>query len=316
MIDKAGITQQINRVVGTDSFDFWLINAQNNCDNLLRFLETTELPVGAEVFTSEGIYPGPHLESLKRNECINEETDRELKKAERLFLTAFAKELQGVEVFNGVGQQILRLSKQKKIRLWLGAPYLDPTVQPNRLYNAYLLIENGEIRFVHKKKFLWDGGRHRVDSEIDVFDVIGKDRGAPISVTSYDGIFENRAYLICQEADAFFCPAWRKRPTHIPEVRKAKPDFVIIPAQWFNKVGAEEKYLQKIALSIARRIKEPVDKLSAVRKQGCLVLVTNAHGAYICGPVDEKKIKARVYASQTELGWLRVNSKGITQGEF
>ncbi len=138
----------------------------------------------------------------------------------------------------------------------------------------------------------------------------------PVSLSTYDGIFENRAYLICQEANAFFCPKWHTKPTHIPEVRRAKPDFVIIPAQWTNKVGTEKEFLKKLALSIARRIKEPVDKFSAVRKQGCLVLVINNREIYACGPVNEKKVKARVYAEQKDRGWIRINNNGVTTGKF
>ena len=318
-MDGLEIARQIKKVVHAREFDFWLLNAQNRIENLLCFLRdpNIEIPAGAEVFTSEEIYPGSYLESLMRSECVNWEADQELKEAERVFLIGFAREIQGLGVFNGVGRKLLELARSRGIRLWLGSPFVEnPAGLPPKLYNAYLLVENGEIRFVHRKKFLWDGGKHKIDAETDVFQAVGKDRRAPISTTEYDGIFENRACLICQEADAFFCPKWRKRMTHVPEVRKTRPDFVVIPARWLDKVGTEEKCLQKIALAVARRIKEPLDKFSAVRRRGCLALVVNAYETYICGPVDEKKVKARVYARQSERGWLRINNEGVTRGKF
>lgn len=316
-LDQAEIVRQISKVVGGKPFDFWLVNAHNNLDRLVHFLLTVDVPKGAEVFTSEGIYPGSRMEALLREECHNGETQQEIDEAERAFLIEFAKELQGLGKFNGIGLQVLRIAKQKGIKLWLGAPYLEISPgSPDKLYNAFLLIEDGRIRYVHRKKFLWNGGRHGIESETGVFELVGNNRRSPISVAEYDGIFQNRAHLICQEADAFFCPKWRHKPTHIPEVREAKPDFVVIPARWLNKVGDEETFLRKIALAIARRIKEPVDRLSAVRKEGSLVLVINAFDAYVCGPVDEKKIKARVYAQQSNPGWIRINNHGITQGEM
>ncbi len=315
MIDQAEASRQINRVVSGKKFDFWLVNAENKFENVLAFLKKTDVPTGAEVFTSEAVYPGEGMGDLLRTECVNEENESETRRAERFFLFKYAREIQGAETFTGAGKALLELTKKKKIKLWLGAPHAETSREKDLLYNAYVLIENGQIRFVHRKKFLWNGGKHNLDSEVGVYETTGT-KQTPISLKAYDGIFKNRAYLICQEANAFFCPKWHTKPTHIPEVRDAKPDFVIIPAQWTNKVGTEKEFLKKLALSIARRIKEPVDKFSAVRKQGCLVLVINNREIYVCGPVNEKKVKARVYAEQKERGWIRINNNGVTTGKF
>lgn len=315
MIDQTEASRQINRVVAGKKFDFWLVNAENRIENVIAFLEKTDIPAGAEVFTSEIVYPGKAIESLLKTECANGENESEMREAERFFLFKYAQELQNIEIFTGVGKGLLELTKKKRIKLWLGAPYAETSGKKELLYNAYVLIENGRIRFVHRKKFLWNGGKHGIDSEVGVFETMGT-KQTPVSLNIYDGIFENRAYLICQEANAFFCPKWHTKPTHIPEIRRAKPDFVIIPAKWVNKVAEEEKFLRRIALTIARKIKEPVDKFSAVRKQGCLVLVINASDAYVCGPVDEKKVKARVYARQRDRGWIRINNNGIMTGKF
>ena len=94
---------------------------------------------------------------------------------------------------------------------------------------------------------------------------------------------------------------------------KAKPDFVFIPSYWLT---GNEHILRRLALSISRRIKDPIDKWMAVRTAGSLTLVINYDRAYVCGPVDEKKIKARVYAEQPNLGWLRIRPKGIEIGGF
>ncbi len=321
-LDRETIVQQINKITKRP-FDFWLVNCQMDYRNLLVFLEKADLPDGAEIFTSECVYPGVELSEVLdmtfAGYCGSAPPEEVDIVRERHLQIEYAKKLQSFIKFAQPAktaiEKIVEHTRRKKIRLWLGTPYFEYYSTRPRLYNAYTLIENGKILFVHRKKFLWNGDG---SLEVGVFENVGTDgRRAPISVFDYDGIFENRAMLICQEAIAFYCPKWVKKPTHIPEVRNVKPDFVIIPANWRNKRrGTEEKTLKRIATAIARRIRDPIDKFSAVRENGSLICVINYNSAYICGPVDEKKIKARVYAQQPNRGWLRITNQGITSGEF
>lgn len=313
ILDEKIICQQIRRVCPAP-FDFWLVNCQNDYTNLFHFFESVNVSQDSEVFTSEGVYPGEQFDAIRLGLGLSGGSapiEEQIAVRERSARFAYARELQEnlKKAQTAIGEVIAR-ARERRLRLWLGVPYAEGT---EKLYNSYILIEDGKIRFVHRKKFLWDGE----DSEVGVFESAGEDRRAAISLKEYDGIFENRAILICQEADAFYCPKWGKSPTHIPEVRKAKPDFVIIPAHWTNKrLGTEEKFLRQIALGIARRVREPIDAYSAVRKQGTLVCVINYNEAYVCGPVDEKKVKARVYGRQSERGWLRITQNGIEKGVF
>ena len=312
-VDKRTIVTQLQRI-SRRPFDFWLLNLQNDYRNLLKFLKRVSVPKGAELFTSELVYPGTELGRILATESVYAENETKNTEFERMLSIQFAEHLQNT--VNGLQQgidpilaEIIALAKERSLTLWLGAPWLESSEKVQRLYNAYILIEDGQVRFVHRKKYLWDG----VDSEAGIYDVLRTERRSPISTDTFDGIFQNRAILICYEADKFFCPKFWKLPTRIPEVRKAKPDFVFIPSYWLT---GNEHILRRLALSISRRIKDPIDKWMAVRTAGSLTLVINYDRAYVCGPVDEKKIKARVYAEQPNLGWLRIRPKGIEIGGF
>lgn len=300
-------------------FDFWLLNLEDDYRNLSLFFEKTDVPSGAEIFTSEGVFPGKETEPILKEAVWNCATEADMCMAEREILIEFAKELQNLT--SGVIsceriKEIINEAKTRKVRLWLGGPYYEDHPKTPKLYNSYLLIENGGIRFIHRKKFLWP-------TEEGIFETLGREGINAISIPDYDGIFENRAILICQEAPRFYAPKWGRSPTHIPEIREAKPDFVIIPAHWIGEEGdspevrlEKERMLRQIGLAISRKIKEPIDRFSAVRERGCFTLVVNAFDVYICGPSEGKRIKAQVYAQQPRRGWLRINNQGITSGEF
>ncbi len=307
------------RGVTKEPFDFWLLNLKNDYRNLALFFDKVDIPRGAELFTSEGVFPGKAADPIFKEAPYVCETVNDLRPCTRSLLIEFAKGMQGVRSATPQPEirKIIGRAKRKGVKLWLGTPYFE---EGPRLYNAYVLFENGEISFVHRKKFLWAGKK---DSEVGIYEACGTDRRAAISTKTYDGIFEKRAYLICQEADAYYCDKWRERPTHIPEVRAARPEFVVIPAHWCGFDGDSPTQIKKhadvlvrTARMIARRIEDPIDRLSAVRKQGVIVLVVNAHEVYVCGPVSEEHTKVRVYARQPERGWLRITNDGVTTGTF
>lgn len=298
-LDQNVIRKQIARV--TDKpFDFWLVHCHNDYKNLDRFFGEVKLPAGAEVFTSELLYPGLRLG--QELDVLLQFSDRKSEAWRQKFEKWWMRDPYA-ERLRGFAWQ--KTHCNPNFRLWLGAPFVDWR-RKNRMFNAYLMIHDGKIKFVHHKKFLWPGEKHLW--HVDRFQ--GK---TPISVPDYNGIFENKAILTCYEADKFYNPKWRELPTQIPQVRQAKPDFVIIPAQWDI---ADATTLRKIALAISRGIREKIDHLSAVREQGVLTLVINDSSVYVCGPVDEKRTKARVYADLNQRGWLRITNDGITFGYF
>ncbi len=99
-------------------------------------MEKTDIPTGAEVFTSEAVYPGEGMSDLLRTECVNGENESEIREAERFFLFKYAREIQGAETFTGAGKALLELTKKKKVKLWLGAPYAETSGEKQFLYNA------------------------------------------------------------------------------------------------------------------------------------------------------------------------------------
>src|SRR5258708_111580 len=270
------MVREINSIT-KKPFDFWLLNLEHDYRNLPRFFEKANPPKGAELFTNECVFPGKEIDAILKEKSWHQMTERQERAEERRLFIEYAKNFENFSIQDTLCpskeiKNALQLAQKSGVRLWLGTQslnYITKWKNPS-LYNSYILIENGKFCFVHKKRFLWP-------TEEGISEVIGREGTNAIATEKYDGIFENRAYLICQEAPRFYSPKWGKSPTHIPEVRDAKPDFVIIPAHWVGEDGdtpavrtEKERMLRQIALAISRRIKDPIDKFSAVRRQGCL----------------------------------------------
>ena len=255
-----------------DASKFAVVMSGNDPRILLHILSRTDFPKGVEVVTQEHSAV-PYLSEIE----LPPEEDRKRQIAVSQ---------------KGLVPVLARLSRKKRLRLWVGAPYYDP--KRDKLYNGYGLFERGELRWLHFKQYLWKTERALIP---------GTRQQVVDAPEKYDGDFDGRKVLICHEAFGYWDPVWNK--TRLPEAHRGRPRFVLLPAQWEEDPPVT---LNKLCRMIVRRVEKESDKRCAANPRGCLLLLANHNRAAVFGPAEEgsKGAKGKCYAELREPGWIEI----------
>lgn len=252
---------------------FVLVNSKDDLRLLRRILSRPDFPHNADVFTHELSLTGARVGRL---------TDREIRHREFSRARRLRKSL----------APFMRIAREKNLRIWLG----HGLIENRQIYNAYSLVDKTGIIFTHRKKFLWR-----------------TERGLFAKSPDWRGNFRNCSILICSEATAFFDPLFWQKPTNIPELRKANPKIVAVPAHWWFR----RKYLERISRTIATPYhaknygKLFVEK--GVNKRGVPVFIAHSMYCKVIGPAANPKPKKKtaVYVSLKKPGWIAVTRNSI-----
>jgi len=239
--------------------DFVVVNSLADPEVLSLILRHPRFPSGVETVTSE--FSGASYERICKK-----------RGGERKALVAFAR--------RGVPSIFSKISAEKRLSLWIGLP----TVEGEKCYNSYVLLDRGLPVFVHRKKYLFKRD----------------EQGIIDTPPAFDGCLGGRTILICHEMQGFYDPVWKE--CRLPEAR-GKSRLLLVPAIW---TANKKEVLKRIARTIVRKNRSPVDAM-AIHADGSVALISDDNWAGVFGAVEKGRQKGASFAEIQKAGWIHLD---------